>query len=137
MPPPGNFPVLRNQPPPPARPINAAARPARFHDRGSVGSHGPGPVESYIKMVSADALRWSLVSTRAGVWTIVSAGRFDFSSPVTNRLRFAARRLSVPLVFLALAWIAGRARKKTKESPSPASNLTPKSSRLRANNYSP
>src|SRR5258708_14844525 len=58
-------------------------------------------------MVSADALRWSLVSTRGGVWTVVSSGAGRKTRQPTIRIlvgQTLARFLSLPLL-LALTWI--------------------------------
>src|SRR5258708_24737868 len=58
-------------------------------------------------MVSADALRWSLVSTRGGVWTVVSSGAGRKPRQPTIRIlvgQTLARLLSLPLL-LALTWI--------------------------------
>src|SRR5260370_31917312 len=58
-------------------------------------------------MGSADALRWSLVSTRRRVWTIVSGGAGRKTRQLTVRIlvgQTLARFLSLPLL-LALAWI--------------------------------
>src|SRR5258708_39222 len=58
-------------------------------------------------MVSADALRWSLVSTRVGVGTVVFGGAGSTARQPTVRIlggQTPSRFLSLPLL-LALTWI--------------------------------
>ncbi len=58
-------------------------------------------------MVSADALRWSLVSTRVGVWTVGFGGAGRTTRQPTVRIlvgQTLSRFLLLPLL-LALTWI--------------------------------
>src|SRR5271154_3911082 len=61
----------RNPPPPRARPTTVAAPLHRCPETASAASNVPNAAGSYIQMVPADALRWSLVSTRLGWWVSV------------------------------------------------------------------
>src|SRR5271170_6447496 len=60
--------MRRNQPPLLARPTGVAGPVRRCPRTGSAASNARDRGESYTKMVPADALRWSIVSTRLGWW---------------------------------------------------------------------